>query len=414
MNDFQNIVVLGGGFGGVVTALELEKSLPFGFKLFLIDKVAFQSFHTVLYEVATAVMPKERKIDFKNLSGTANIDHLQIFKNKRIKLIHNQIEDINLIENQIILSHGQKVEYSYLVFALGSQTEYYSIEGAENYATGFKTTEDVLNFRNNTEEFFYNEKKTAGSVKIVIVGGGATGCELAAELCGFLKKLALKHNTSFKNNQITLIEAQDTLLLGSSNWLKKSAKKRLNLLGINLITSCAVSKVEPNLVITMDGAKIEFDILVWTAGVRAPAFFKKIQSLPTEEKKGSIKTENDLRIFGFDNLFAIGDNSFCYKYEKGYPQTAQVAIAQAKLAAKNIIANISGQKMLDFEKKSHPFIVPLGGKWTLADLEIVKLKGFFGWVVKKLVELKYLIMVLPVVDAFKIWLKGLVIYQYND
>jgi NADH dehydrogenase FAD-containing subunit len=70
--------------------------------------------------------------------------------------------------------------------------------------------------------------------------------------------------------------------------------------------------------------------------------------------------------------------------------------------------------MLDFEKKSHPFIVPLGGKWTLADLEIVKLKGFFGWVVKKLVELKYLIMVLPVVDAFKIWLKGLVIYQYND
>lgn len=413
--ESKNIVVLGGGFGGVVTALQLEKSLPLDFNLILIDKVPFQSFHTVLYEVASAVMPKERKIDFKNLSGTANINHLQIFKNKRIKLIHNQIEDINLIENQIILSHGQKIEYSYLVFALGSQTEYYSIDGAANYATGFKTTEDALNFRNSTEELLYNKNQTAENVKIVIAGGGATGCELAAELCGFLKKLSLKHDFNYKNNQITLIEAQETLLLGSGKWLKKSAKKRLNLFGINLITSCAVSKVEPNLVITADGAKIEFDILVWTAGVRAPAFFKKIRGLPTEDKKGSIKTENDLRVSGFNNLFAIGDNSFCYKSATGgFPQTAQIAIAQGKLAAKNIIADISNQKMLDFEKKSHPFIVPLGGKWALADLEIIKLKGFLGWIVKKLVELKYLIMVLPVVDAFKIWLKGVEIYGYND
>lgn len=403
----KKVVIAGAGFAGVRVALELYKSKFV--EVTLINESSYHCFHADLYEVATAILDKERKIDFQNLESTVNIPLKKIFKNKNVKLIIDKVVSINLVNNSLTTKDTGQIKCDYLALALGSTTNYLGIDGAKDFGHPLKTAEDALNIRNDIEELLTQAKN---SPTIAVAGGGFTGVELAGEMAIFLKKMARRLKKDKAN--LVVIEGSNMLLPGMVEWAQQAALKRLNKLGVEVCMNKLIKKVEKDKLILENKAQMMFDYLIWTTGVTGVEVSAGLKELGVN-KKNQIVTVGDLSIDSFPNVLVVGDFSECID-KNGCPiaQTAWAAITQGKLAAKNILAKIHGEESKNYQHFDLGFVVPIGGKYALSDVFNLKLAGLFAWIIKRLISLKYLLSILPVSDALSLWWKGVNIYSKND
>lgn len=403
----RKVVIAGAGFAGVRVALELYKSKFV--EVTLINESPYHCFHADLYEVATAILGQDRKIDFQNLESSVNIPLKKIFKNKNVKLIINKVVSINLVNNSLTTKETGQIKYDYMVLALGSTTNYFGVDGAKDFGHPLKTAEDALNIRNDIEELLTQAKN---SPTIAIAGGGFTGVELAGEMAIFLKKMAerLKKDKA----HLVVIEGSNMLLPGMVEWAQKAALKRLNRLGVEVLINKLIKRVEKDKLILENKAQIIFDYLIWTTGVKGAAVAEDLKGVEVNQKN-QIAPGMDFSIDSFPNVSVVGDFSECTD-KKGCPiaQTAWAAIAQGKLAAKNILAKIHDGESKNYEHFDLGFVVPIGGKYALSNVFNLRLEGLFAWIIKRLISLKYLLSILPVSDAFSLWWKGVRIYTSND
>lgn len=410
------ILILGGGFGGVRCALDLNNKFKNGAEITLIDRNSYHLFIPAIYEVASAYGIKKDPFAVQ-LKKSICIPYADIFNETSVDFIQAEIDQVNLQEKKVKTRGEHVFEYDYLVIALGSETSDYNIPGVKNYAHQFKTLEDALFINQKLEEL--SEQFTKGGrtepFSFLICGGGFTGIELAAELGCCSKAIKTKCKLRGRCSTITLFEAGPKILPIVSEKERKSIKQRLTKLGIIIMENSPIEEMGPNYLKLKSGQKIGGDLIIWTAGIRPNSFLKSITGLPLTASS-KIPVEDSLELKGVKNIFAVGDNVefIDKKSQKQVPALAYVAVDQGKIVAANIINQEKGKKLKKYKPFYNVFIVPIGGKYAVAYLGGIIINGFAGWLLRLIVDIKYFSSILPPIKAFKLYIDEMTVFLKND
>jgi NADH dehydrogenase len=407
----KTIVILGGGYAGVAAAKGLLKE-KLDARIILIDQSGYHALPSDYYELATAALPEHKPINWDHVRGSAAIPLRELFKDTRVEIIKDRIEAIDMNRRTVTGTTTGTHTYDIGIMALGSETNFYTIPHLQDFAYGFKTLNDVLHARNTIDELFARKAKHE-PIRIVIGGGGFTGCEFAAELVGFIKNLLRHHKRPRASVSVTLIEANNTLLPGGSAWLQENAKMRLEKLGVALLFGKPIISVNQESV-SFDDSSLPYDALFWTAGVKANAL---LDTLPIKKEKGScVGVDQTLRIPDYPDVFVIGDSAHCPNpiTGKAAPMTGQVAMHHGAYVARAIARLLSHQAPLPYVHHEPLLLVSLGGKYALLDLGWTRIRGFLGWILKRLALLRYLLTILPLYKIFPRWLSSTYLFTKND
>lgn len=373
----QKIVIAGAGFGGVRVALDLLQILPNEI-ISLINDTSYHTYVPDIYQLITTSSEDGVCIPLE-----------QIFKDKNIKIVEDVIAEIDLKKNTVRTASGS-IDYDYLVICLGSSTNYSGIPGASSYSHPFKTAKDALKIKHDITSLIENTYNPT----VVIVGGSYTGIELAGQLPRIGKA------------QFALIETSGALLPGMPEWSQSLALKKLRGMGVDVLLNHHVTEVSSGMVIAKEGS-IKFDYLIWAGGVLGANLNGQIKGVDFTPKN-KIATKKDLSLEGFSNVYCIGDLAECLDEKHGCPlnSTAQIAIGQGRVVARNIALNIKKLPAEDYIPSVPIFVVPIGRRYALSDLAGIKVSGLAGWALKRLVALQYLFSILPPLGALNIWRKG--------
>lgn len=372
----KHIVVIGGGFAGINFIKTLAKSDDF--TITLVDRNNYHFFPPLIYQVATAfIEPSHISYPFRKLfSGYTNV--------------HYHMGSFRMIdtEHQIIETDTGTVAYDHVIFALGTETNFFGLENVQKCALPMKTIHEALYIKNhlllNLEKAARNkdERKAERLQNIVIAGGGPTGVELAGMIAEMGAYVAEKEYPEIELDlsHLYLVDALPSLLAPMSDAAKKTAYDNLKRLGVNILLNVSVKDYTDGNVILSDGRKIKTETLIWTSGVIGRA----VAGLPdTCVGKGRrLIVDEYNRVMGFENIWALGD--ICLQltdkqYPKGHPQVAQVAIQQAKLAAKNLIKQQNKQSLHPFVYKDKGSMAIISKYKAVVDLPQFSYTGFFAW-----------------------------------
>lgn len=402
MSNKKTVVILGAGFGGIRCALTLEKLVRnaglSNVRIILIDKNRYHTFIPALYEVASAAP----SVSEDALYHRVNILIKHLVLGKRIEFIKAEVLAIEVGLRYIQFADGNGVDFDYLVIALGAQTNFYDIPGLKEHGFELKDFISALKIRRAVK--LADEMPAS----IVIGGGGTTGVELSAEL-----------STCFKGMcpQITIIQGEKRILAKFPEKISEIAQKRLHSLGVEVKLGSYIKEIKENEVMLNSGDSLPYERLFWTGGIIGNPIFS---SLPFQKEKGFFKVDECLRIIKEDgnskeDIFAIGDASIVYDLNgQIIPWTAQKAINEGKQIAYNIFRMLTGKEIKLCAPEKVRFIIPIGGKWAITKLNGILWSGFFGWVLKNLVELRYLLSILPWYKALGKWCLAVLIFSKND
>lgn len=408
------IIILGGGFGGIRAALDLEKKLKHlteqgQAEITLIDKNSYHLFTPLLYEVASASDIAKDPFAVK-LRKTVCIPYQDIFEGKNIKFIQSKVSKINLSERLIATGGGEDLSFDYLILAIGGQMEDFGVNGVKEYACQFKNIEDALLVNQKIEEITKKaaENKKQTPIEILICGGGFTGVELSAEIAGYIKKTV--------RVLVRLFEAGPKILPMVPDRERIKISKRLTKLGVAIMENSAIEEVGADFVKLKNGQRINGDLVIWTAGVKANEVLKFIEGLPLTEK-GGIAVEGTMLAKGLKNIFAVGDIIEFIDPKTQRPVSAQAytAIDQGKIAARNIFNLICGKPLRFYKPFSGVWVSPVGGKYAVAYLlKSFIFGGLSGWIIRQIIDLRYFFSILSVKKALALFWEEVSLFIKND
>ncbi len=426
-NPKLKILILGGGFGGIRVALDLEKKLKDKAAITLVDKKSYHLFVPTLYEVASAYGVKKDPFAVR-LKKTICIPYSDIFSGKKVNFVQAEIFNIDLENKKVATRGGEILDYNYLVIALGSQAADFGIPGVKEYAFQFKELEDGLLLNQKVEELTKEVAVgvRARPIKMAVVGAGFTGIEVAAELACCIKKISRACGIKGRCERIMLLEAGPRILPTVSDDERTIVLKRLTSLGVGVLENAAAEEVGSDYIKLKNGKRLDADLIIWTAGIRLPDLLEKTLDLPLTDKPAGggsasggkkIKVNNSLELVGLPGVFAVGDNTEFIdpKMSKPVPALAYVAVDQGKIAAKNILRILKTKPPVSYDPFYGIWIAPIGGKYALAHLwGGTNIKGFWGWVIRELVDFKYMLSILPIKRAVSIMWQEVTIFTRND
>lgn len=440
MGSNKNIIILGGGFGGLRTAFDLARAQKTGrlgkeWQIILIDKNSFHSYTPLWYEMATSSFDTLDSLSEKQIRTGACLDFEMLLKNKKIQFVMSNAESIDCQKKTVSLSSGSQLSWEYLVMALGSETEYLNIPGVRENAYGLKSVKEAMTIRRRLHDLVNTlRNKEREKIQIVVGGGGATGVEFAAELAHYFQKLTRRNFLSKQSWSIVLVEASPCLVAAFGSKISQMAHAHLEALGVKIMLDVCVKKVEARQVVLAPrplrvGEKEEellcefapakekifnIDMLVWTAGIRANNLLSKCGL--EVDAKGRLPVDEHLQVKNTKNVFALGDNVLLIdpRRNQPVPALAQAAIYQGKIAAQNIVRKIQNRPLLLYKFYDFPGVVPLGGKRAAAKIGNFVVNGFFGWLIHKAADLRYFLSVLPARQALRLFLSGIIVYSKND
>ncbi len=393
MDSQKKVVIVGGGFGGVGTALSLARRKLPSVKIVLISDIPHFEYHPSLYRVVTGKSPLEVCIPLS-----------EIFKNTNVEVVEDSITHLDT--NGRVLKGASESRYSYdfLVLALGSEAAYYNITGLKENTFGFKTIKEALVLKRHLHEVFTKckdapkDQKTT-LVHIVIIGGGAAGTELAGELAVYAKGMAASHRIDPSLVTIDLFEAASRLLPTLPEDVSKKVHVRLQGLGVNIFLNRAVEKEELENVYLKD-MHVKAKTVIWTAGVKPNSFYSTISSFELD-KKGRVVVDEYLRAKNLDNVFVVGDAASTEN-----SGTAQTAVLDGLSVVENINRQLHGESLTKAISKKSIFAVPVGPSWAAVPIGNLRFYGRLGWFIRKVADLKYLLSILPLREAFLAFQSG--------
>jgi NADH dehydrogenase len=410
----QHIVVIGAGFGGIRAALELEKKFETDpdVVISIIDKNDYQLFQPSLYEVATA---EEELTETSVLKRSITVRLTDIFSSKNIHLILGNVTLIDAKAKKIFIDDNRTINYDYLVMATGSVTDYFGVPGAEQYSFPLKTLKDALRIRNEISFTIqrYRMDVNKKNIRIIIAGGGYTGCEFVAELGKMLEILAWKNGYPKEKIDLVILEATSQLIPGLDDRLSRDTYDRLTNLGVRVQLSSMITKVEDGFIQLDSGEKEAFDMLIWTAGVKAIQIPFK-EPLATD-RKNRLNTKTCLQVLDYQNIFALGDCACIYNQAgRPVPATAQNAIHQAHYIADAVYESMQDRVPEPYQTKVHGFIVTLGGKWAILKQGNWYVTGLFGYLFRIGADYRYFASIIGYKKALKIIILQTDLYSRND
>ncbi|MBU9722119.1 MULTISPECIES: NAD(P)/FAD-dependent oxidoreductase [Bacillaceae] len=386
MHKRPKIVILGAGYGGMMTATRLQKAnAHHDAEITLVNKHNYHYQTTWLHEPAAGTLHHDRT--------RMRID--SVIDTKKIHFIKDAVSEIKTDEQKVILEGGE-LEYDYLVIGLGSEPETFGIPGVEEHAFAIRSVNSVRHIREHIEYKFasYNsqEEKHDEDLTFIVAGAGFTGIEFVGELSKRVPELCEEYDIDRDKVKIYSVEAAPTALPGFDDELVNYAMNLLESRGVEFLINTPIKEVKEDGVLLNNGEEIKASTVVWTTGVRGNAVIEKSGF---EAMRGRIKVEKDLRAPGFDNIFVIGDCALIINEEinRPYPPTAQIAIQQSYTCSNNIKALIAGkEKLEEFTPDIKGTVASLGGKEAIGLVGSTKLYGHSASAMKKVIDNRYLFL----------------------
>lgn len=410
-NQKKRVVIVGGGLGGLRLAEDLYGS---GMQVVLIDKNNFHQFPPLIYQIASAgIDPSSISFPFR-----------QIFRKR--KDFYFRMAEARMVdtEKKILQTSIGKIDYDYLVLAAGATTNFFGNKNIEEWAIPMKTVPEAMGLRNallsNLERALTcaTEEERQELLNVVIVGGGATGVEIAGALAE-MRRYVIPYDYPDMDSSlmhIYLIEAGDRLLAGLSQESSQKAYEFLKSMGVDIQFGKMVTDYRDHKVVMKDGTEIPTRTFLWVSGIRANAMPGIDESHLGRGFRFKVDEYN--RIPGLNDVYAIGDQCLQTSdsaYPNGHPQVAQVAIQQAKNLAKNlklIDKGADSSALTAFHYKNLGSMATIGRNKAVVEIGKFHSQGFFAWVLWLVVHLRSILGVKNKVMVLLNWLWKYV--SYND
>lgn len=410
-NQKKRVVIVGGGLGGLRLAEDLYGS---GIQVVLIDKNNFHQFPPLIYQIASAgIDPSSISFPFR-----------QIFRKR--KDFYFRMAEARMVdsEKKILQTSIGKIDYDYLVLAAGATTNFFGNKNIEEWAIPMKTVPEAMGLRNALLSNFERaltcatEEERQELLNVVIVGGGATGVEIAGALAE-MRRYVIPYDYPDMDSSlmhIYLIEAGDRLLAGLSQESSQKAYEFLKSMGVDIQFGKMVTDYRDHKVIMKDGTEIPTRTFLWVSGIRANAMPGIDESHMGRGFRFKVDEYN--RIPGVEDVFAIGDQCLQTSdaaYPNGHPQVAQVAIQQAKNLAKNlklINQGADSSALTAFHYKNLGSMATIGRNKAVVEIGKFRSQGFFAWVLWLVVHLRSILGVKNKMMVLLNWLWKYV--SYND
>jgi NADH dehydrogenase len=394
-----DIVIVGGGFGGLEAAFTLRGLVGDAGKITLIDRQGFHSFIPSIHEISSGkISTRSIQIPLETVLAPAGI-----------RFIRDEVTAIDL-QNRRVTAAGGMLDYDCLMLATGAENNFFGVPGAEEFSFRFRTPDDAVRIRENLARLF-EEGRT--SVHLVLAGGGTEGVEVAGELLDLIRDRRDRIDAAPGNITITVIEAQPQLLQGFPPAAREFAETYLREQGVTIITGQRITAVrDASLVLASDG-ELPHSMLIWTGGIK-PSRLIEGMSLP-KDPAGWLIVTDQLRSPADERFYAVGDVVTIQGPDGALPlpRLAHHARDQAEVAGINIASFLNGKDMIRYKPRFKPQLISIGRNMGIYTQGSIFKSG--AWVVdlKKAVERKHLMSYLtrpliagisrkvPGIDMFK-------------
>lgn len=374
----QRIVIVGGGFGGLWAARAFSGSPV---EVLLISRNNYHTFLPLLHQVAAAELEPEQIVYPLR-------KWLRKLPNVRFAMA--QVKQIDL-ESKFVETDNCLIPYDFLILATGSVPKFFGVVGAVENAFPLKTLEEAIALRNHIIHCFEqaaqspNESRRRRLLTFTIVGGGATGVELAGALAELIYGNLVKDYSRLNLGKVRLVllQAGDSLLPNLPKHLRTYTLAQLRKKGVEVYLQARVSEVTKEAVHLQDGI-IATETVIWTAGVRGNSL-SELKELPTNNDQVTVLPT--LQVPGHPQVYAIGDLASVKQNGVTLPMLAPVAIAQAKSVAHNIMRQIEGQNPLPWRYQHKGTMVIIGRHSAVLHAGKLTLTGFPAWILWLVIHL---------------------------
>jgi NADH dehydrogenase len=367
------IVIIGGGFGGVYTARNLYRLYGDTAEITLINKQNYFLFTPLLHEVATGSLTPDSVMESLR----------EIFLGTSVTCVEDTVNSVDRT-NKVVTTTNSSYKYDYLVVSTGAETNYFGIAGAQENSLTLKNVSDAILLRNHIIDTLEKSTqiKNTNKISFAIIGAGATGVELSAEIIEYARSIlkSFYSDSLINENDIEVILITNTPQIISvfPEKMRILAQSILEKKGVNIITNATVTKVEKGLITFSDQTTLTVHTVIWVAGVKPS--LSSISGI-TIGPKGRMEVNEYLQSLEDQNIFGLGDSSGIH------PMLAQIAVQQAVTVANNIYAHNNGSEPSKFDTKIKGLLISLG-KWNaLGDIKGYTLNGPFMWFIWRTVYL---------------------------
>jgi NADH:ubiquinone reductase (H+-translocating) len=384
----KRVVIIGGGFAGIAAARALRRCDA---EVVLVDQRNHHIFQPLLYQVATAVLaPAEIAAPIRQIEETQ--------KNLTVMLAEVTAVDLNSrsVDVSYPASGTHKIAFDFLVVAAGMQSSYFGHDEFARYAPGLKNLRDAEAIRTKIlsayelAELTDDETERARLMTFVLVGGGATGVELAGSMA-HLARVSLRGNFRRINSaqtSIVLLDGGNRILPTFAESSSRKAARRLEKLGVKVMTGTKVEKVDEQGVIA-GGQRIPTATVLWTAGVTASPVAKTL-GVPTD-RAGRLPVDPFLMVSGVNGVFAVGDVAALIEGKRPLPGVAQVAIQQGRYVGRVISQQLRGRvprrPFRYFDKGS---MAVVGKNFAVLERGRIRTSGFLTWLAWVFIHIMFL------------------------
>ena len=382
--DKKRIVIVGGGLGGLELAFKLVDN---DYQVVLVDKNNYHQFPPLIYQVASGGLePSSISFPFRRL-----------FQGKKDFFFRMaKVESVNTDKKTIKTTVGE-IDYDYLVLAFGAKTNFFGNKDIEATTLPMKSVSEAMRLRNTilrnlelalTEE---DPARKQALMNIVVVGGGASGVEIAGAVAEMKKNIIARDYPDLDSSQmhIYLVNAVDRLLSAMDPVSSKRAERDLKELHVHIRQPQFATEYKDGILKTSAGLEIPTQTVIWVSGICA----NTVEGFPAESigHAGRLLTDRFCRVKGVKDVYAIGDVSLVEgdeEYPLGHPQLAQVAMQQAKTVAKNFKAMSKGKELKPFKYKNLGVMATIGRNHAVAEISGKKFGGFPAWALWLVVHLR--------------------------
>jgi len=384
MSSIPKIVILGAGYGGILTALRLQKELNYNeADVTLVNKHDYHYITTHLHMPAAGTdNPENARVSISKLIDEFKID-----------FVKSTVVQIRPQDKKVILEDGT-LSYDYLVIGVGGEPETFGIPGLLEHAMNIRSINSVRLIREHIEYQFARYKREphrTDYLTFVVGGAGFTGIEFIGELADRIPVLCRQFDVDPQLVKIYNIEAAPTALPGFDPELVEYAMNVLTKKGVTFRIGTPIKECTENGVIVGEGEEIRSKTVIWTGGIRGN---RLIEDAGFETMRGRVKVDEFLRAPGHENIYIVGDNSLMFNPEgRPYPPTAQIAMQQGVVCAHNLVASIRNQPLKSFAFNNKGVVASLGKGEAIGIAFGKKYKGGTAAWLKKLIDLRYLYII---------------------
>ena len=396
-----NIVIVGAGYGGILTAKKLAKKFKKNedVTITLIDKNPYHMMLTELHEVA----------GYRVEEDAIRASLKKIFAGRKVNVVLDTITNFDF-DHKRVVGQYKTYEYDYLVIAAGSKPTFFGVHGAEENAYKIWSYDDALAVRHRLEVMFKEANRMPLKedrqkfLSFYVVGAGFTGVEMAGELAEYMPFMCERYAVDLEDVSIHIVDILERTIPNLPGKLSNKVEKRLDKMGVEVLLNTSVTAIGPDYIETMKGGETKQSpagLVIWAAGIESADITGEAAKYLESAGRGRIKTDKYLRSLNDESVYAIGDNMLYTPegHDAPVPQVVENCEHSAATAARNIHVAVTGNGTMEEYKPSfHGFMVCVGGRYGVARVGLpnfmVNLPSFLAMMSKHMINIIYFFQVL--------------------